>query len=170
MVPGNRNFAASASPWKGPLPVLLLLLPHLWLGGPWPVWKAEGPPKRGLLPPKASCPLQGLDFLVQLAKTFQYIHEGVVYIYLYMYLHIILSPSVSQALSDWEVWTIIGVGVAGVFRILTKTMCLYTCTHAIIHAPYFLVCLGLYLSPIGSDQRDQVIYGIRRTYRTWLSK
>ena len=40
---------------------------------------------------------------------------------------------------------------------------------ASVHAPYVLACTGPYLSQIGSDQRDQSIYGIRRTCRTSLS-
>ena len=40
---------------------------------------------------------------------------------------------------------------------------------ASVHAPYMLACTGPYLSQIGSDQRDQIIYGIRRTCRFSLS-
>ena len=38
-----------------------------------------------------------------------------------------------------------------------------------MHAHYVLVCLGSYLSRIGMDQRDQSIYGIRKTGPTFLS-
>ena len=42
------------------------------------------------------------------------------------------------------------------------------CTHVKVHAHYFLVCIGLYLSQFGSDWRDTDIYGIRGTCRSWL--
>ena len=38
-----------------------------------------------------------------------------------------------------------------------------------MHAHYVLTCTGLYLSQIWSIQRDQIIYGIRRTRQTSLS-
>ena len=38
-----------------------------------------------------------------------------------------------------------------------------------MHAPYVLACRGPYLSRIGSDQRDESIYGIRRRGPTFLS-
>ena len=36
-------------------------------------------------------------------------------------------------------------------------MCMQACTHASVHANYFLVCLGPYLSQIRYDQGDQSI-------------
>ena len=47
--------------------------------------------------------------------------------------------------------------------------CLSTCTHASMHTHYFLMCLGPYLSQIGSDQKDHSISGIRRICGTCLS-
>ena len=44
-----------------------------------------------------------------------------------------------------------------------------TQTQACVHVIYVLACLGPYLSQIGLDQKDKGIYGIRRTYRTYLS-
>ena len=38
-----------------------------------------------------------------------------------------------------------------------------------VHAPYVLAFTGPYVSQIGSDQRYESIYGIRRIYRTSLS-
>ena len=43
-----------------------------------------------------------------------------------------------------------------------------------MHARFVLACTGSYLSQIGSDQKGEGIYGIRRTYRTslctWLGR
>ena len=38
-----------------------------------------------------------------------------------------------------------------------------------MHACYVLACSGPYLSQIGLDQKDEGIYGIRRSYQTYLS-
>ena len=48
-------------------------------------------------------------------------------------------------------------------------MCTEASTPASMHANYFVACLGLYLSQIVSDQRDQSIYGIRKTWWACLN-
>ena len=45
-------------------------------------------------------------------------------------------------------------------------MCTQACTHASVHADYFLAGLGPYLCQMWSDQIDQIIFGIRRTCHT----
>ena len=65
--------------------------------------------------------------------------------------------------SDLEVWGIIGIGSAKAFRFGTKTVYMHTCMHSSIHAHYFLGWICSFIGQVGSDQRDQDIYGIRRT-------
>ena len=80
-----------------------------------------------------------------------------------------LGPYLSQFGSDLKDRNI--YRIAGTCRswLWCLSMCAQACTHASVHAHYFLVCLGPYLSRIGSNQSDQSICGIRRTRRTCLS-
>ena len=80
-----------------------------------------------------------------------------------------LGPYLSRIGSDWKDRDIYGIGGTCRSWLWCLYMCTQACTHASMHARYFLACLGPYLSQIGSDQRDQGIYGIRRSCRTFLS-
>ena len=76
-------------------------------------------------------------------------------------------PDLSQHIiwSDWNDEDIYGIG--GDMPVMT---CLYMGTHPNVHANYFLVYTGPYLSQIGSDQKDEGIYGIWGTCQTFLSR
>ena len=81
---------------------------------------------------------------------------------------LLVCPSVChkiEILIAWPIW----VGMEGYIYlqnqgdmlVMSLCMCTQSSTHASMHAHYFLACLGLNLSQIGSDQRDQSIYGIK---------
>ena len=80
-----------------------------------------------------------------------------------------LGPYLSQIGSDWKDRDIYGIGGTCRSWLWCLSTCTQDCTHASVHAHYFLACLGLYLSQIWSDQRDQSIFGIRRTCQTCVS-
>ena len=80
-----------------------------------------------------------------------------------------LGPYLSQIGLDRKDRDIYGIGGTCRSWLLCLCMCTQACTHASVHARYILAFLGPYLSQIGSDQRDQGIYGIRRSCRTFLS-
>ena len=80
-----------------------------------------------------------------------------------------LGPYLSQFrsdLKDRDIYGILGTCRSWLWCLST---CMQACIHASMHAHYFIVSLRPYLSQIGSDQRDQSIYRIRRTCQTCLS-
>ena len=68
-----------------------------------------------------------------------------------------LGPYLSQSRLDLKDRDIFGIGGTCGSWLWCLCMCPQACTHASMHAHYFLVCLGPYLSQIMSDQRDQSI-------------
>ena len=80
------------------------------------------------------------------------------------------GPYLSQFRSDLKDRDIYGIRGTCRSWLWCLCMCTQACTHASMHAHYFLACLGPYLGQIGSDQRYQGIYTIRRSCWTSLSK
>ena len=79
-----------------------------------------------------------------------------------------LGPYLSQSRSDLKDRDIYGItGTCQSWQWCLST-CMQSCTHASVHANYFLGCLGRYLSQSRSDLKDRDIYGITGTCQSWL--
>ena len=80
-----------------------------------------------------------------------------------------LGPYLSQIGSDRKDRDIYGIRGTCWSWLWCLCKCTQACMHASMHAHYFLVCVGPYLSQFGLDWKDRDIYGIRGTCRSWLS-
>jgi len=79
-----------------------------------------------------------------------------------------LGQYLSKNGSDWKDRDIYGIRGTCRSWLWCLCMCMQACTQTIMHARYFLSCLGPYLSQIGLDWKDRDIYGIGGTCRSWL--